>query len=314
LCRKAKPAILEHIKKNVRPNELPFEATGVINTMCWGQEASIAATVVGFASSAYFYKDSKAFSGSLAFFSTMEALQAYTYTVVGQCGTPDNDRATLLAYIHLAFQPFFFNAMALEFVPEPVRKRIGRTVYWLCGFAALLWLGRLIPFDWAWSHFCYLQKYPDLYRGNTMPFCGEKSCAYIGEWHLAWEMPVRENFIFKGISWWIFVFLMPIFYGAWRISLYFMLTGPVLTHFTTDNPHEAIAIWCLMGIAIMLIAFKTPLNGFLQARRWVWSLPEATVPSYVRKVMYPLHHERWIAFSFWVAMWVLFCIAIQLLK
>ena len=87
--------------------------------MCWSGEASAVLAATGLVSTAYFYSkgESKALCGALAYFSLMEVLQAYTYTVIDECMNPSNQIATFLGYLHITFQPFFINAE-----PNPVPR------------------------------------------------------------------------------------------------------------------------------------------------------------------------------------------------
>ena len=127
--------------------------------MCWSGEASACLAATGFISTAYFFRqgESKTLCMALGYFSLMELLQAYTYTVIDQCANPRNQVATLLGYIHITFQPFFINAVAMHFLPEHVRKQIATWVYALCGIAAMIFIMRIYPF--AWAEFCYEKSY-----------------------------------------------------------------------------------------------------------------------------------------------------------
>src|SRR5882757_4267919 len=102
--------------------------------MCWSGEASAVLAGIGLASTGYAAYKKEPFSLwiSLGYFSLMEALQAYTYTVINQCSLPGNQIATLLGYLHIAFQPFFINAVSLHFIPDQARARIAPVVYSLC--------------------------------------------------------------------------------------------------------------------------------------------------------------------------------------
>ena len=88
--------------------------------MCWSGEASAGLALTGFVSTAYFYHkgESKVLCSALAYFSLMELLQAYTYTVIDECHNPNNQVATFLGYMHIAFQPFFVNAVAMHPIPK----------------------------------------------------------------------------------------------------------------------------------------------------------------------------------------------------
>ena len=103
--------------------------------MCWSGEASTVLATIGLSSTVYFYfkKESPTLCAALGFFSLMEALQAYTYTVIDDCSNPGNQVATLLGYMHIAFQPFFINAVSLYFIPEAVRNKISVQQFEIAG-------------------------------------------------------------------------------------------------------------------------------------------------------------------------------------
>ena len=168
--------------------------------MCWSGEASAVLATIGLSSTAYFFykKEPQALCYALGFFSLMELLQAYTYTVIDDCSNPGNQIATLLGYIHIAFQPFFVNAVSLYFIPEKVRNKIAAPVYFVCLIATICLLLRLYPFEWA--PFCYEVKtrlvlFSHYAESFTMPFCGRRICSLSGDWHIAWEIPATANIV-----------------------------------------------------------------------------------------------------------------------
>jgi hypothetical protein len=103
--------------------------------MCWSGEASTVLAIAGLSTTLYCYKKGEppALCAALGYFSGMEALQAFTYSVIDQCGAPQNQVATILGYLHIAFQPFFINAASMHFIPEQRRQRIQPVLYW-CSF------------------------------------------------------------------------------------------------------------------------------------------------------------------------------------
>lgn len=245
--------------------------------MCWSGEASVALAVVGFAGAGYacYKKEDPNLWVPLVYFSLMETLQAYTYTVIGQCSNPGNQIATLLGYIHIVFQPFFINMMSMHFIPEKIRKKISNFVYLICLISAVVMLVQLYPFEWA---------------GNCIrprPLCGENLCSIHGNWHIAWEVPlngignglfnVGQNvpilrpILFTGfITYVIAAFIMPVIYGAWRGTLYHILMGPLLALMTTNNMNEWPAIWCLLSIGFLLLMIDTPIRKILYVKKWFW--------------------------------------------
>jgi len=136
--------------------------------MCWSGEASALLATSGFATAAHMARqgESPELWGPLVCFACMEMLQAATYLYIDQCDTPQNQILTLLGYLHIAFQPFFVNMVALFFIPSRVKRRIAAWVYGLCGAAAVAML--LKPYPFPWAKVCLRG-----YEG----FCGSRICS-----------------------------------------------------------------------------------------------------------------------------------------
>src|SRR4051812_2482904 len=150
-------------------------------SMCWSGEASAVLAMSGFGTTAYaaYRKESAAIWMPLGYFSLMEMLQAFTYSVIDECGLPSNQIATLLGYLHIAFQPFFINAVSMHFIPERARAQIAPAVYALCFASAVFMVLQLYPFAWAGQ--C----------DPSMPLCGTRLCSVHGNWHIAWQVPTN---------------------------------------------------------------------------------------------------------------------------
>lgn len=241
--------------------------------MCWSLEASAALAVTGAVVTGYAVMTNKPKSLwiPLAYFTAMEALQAAQYTVVDICGIPLNQILTIVGYVHIAFQPFFINMVAMYFIPVQIKERISKTVYWLCAAAAVSMLIQLVPFAWA---------------GQCLPgsmLCGKTLCTVSGSWHIAWDIPLNGlyNLLFTlvhvSMPGYVLVgLLLPFIYGSWKLNLYQMLTGLVLACFLTSNPNEAAAVWCLLSIGIcILIIGEKPVRKYLHVRHWwLWKYLE----------------------------------------
>ena len=238
--------------------------------MCWSGEASAALATAGIATTlwAAYKKEPKALWIALGYFSLMEILQAFTYSVINQCGEPSNQIATLLGYLHITFQPFFINAVALYFVPAGVRKRLAIPVYTLCFIGALFTLIQLYPFEWAGQ--C----------NPLRPLCAERLCSVRGNWHIAWEVPtngIGNYFVTAGFEplsdgfpgYLLSAFALPLVYGSWRVVTYHYLLGPFLSQRLTNNHNEWPAIWCLLSIGILMMVVKTPLRKWLHVKHWL---------------------------------------------
>ncbi len=239
--------------------------------MCWSGQASAALATVGIATTAYawYKKEPAPLWISLAYFSLMEVLQAFTYSVINQCEAPANQIATLLGYLHITFQPFFINAVSMYFIDQRVAKKIQVPVYIACFISSIVMLIQLYPFPWA-GH-CELGR----------PLCGDVLCSVRGDWHIAWIVPANGlgNWLHQaGIPPWrngypsyvIVGFILPFLYGSWRFTAYHLIFGVMLARMSTSNINEWPAIWCLFSIALLIVVLKTPVRKLLHVRRWIF--------------------------------------------
>lgn len=225
--------------------------------MCWSGEASAAITALGIATTALAIhrKQPPAIWLSLAYFTLMEALQAYTYSVIDDCSNPSNQVATLLGYLHITFQPFFINAVSLYFIDQRVAKRVALPAYTVCFAASIMMLVKLYPFPWA--PLCEASR----------PMCGQLLCAIHGNWHIAWSLPI--NTVGEYIpSYLIAGFLVPLLYGSWRWTLLHLLVGPLFARLTTSNMNEWPAVWCLLSLELLILTFNTRMRDMLHVKRW----------------------------------------------
>jgi len=227
--------------------------------MCWSGEASAAIAVVGL-SSAYLLKkkgEKKEIYIPTAYFVLMEGLQALTYLVVNQCGNEYNVLFTRLAILHIAFQPFFINMLGMAFIKPEIKQRIKKRVYILSGIVAAAIIWRLVPMYETFGH-CE--------AGSAL--CSHvRTCSVSGSWHIAWDVmlngfgPYWMFYIFGG-------FLLPLFYGSWRWVLYHFIVGPVMASFSTSNPNEMPAVWCLFSTMIIALMVNTRIRKFIYVKSW----------------------------------------------
>ena len=235
--------------------------------MCWSGQASATLATIGLASTVYsaYKKEPLVLCIALGYFSLMELLQAFTYSVINQCELPSNQMATLLGYLHIAFQPFFINAVSMHFISHHVARKIAPAVYITCFMSALMMIIQVYPFEWA-GH-CPVGM-------RTM--CSDRLCSVSGNWHIAWDVPANGIgnwldqywYLSAYISYMITGFLIPVLYGSWRCTLYHFMMGPLLARLTTNNMNEWPAVWCLLSIGLLLIVVKTPIRNLLYVKSW----------------------------------------------
>jgi len=226
--------------------------------MCWSGEASAVLATIGISTACYLAikKEHRALYISLGYFSLMELLQAFTYTVIDQCQLPLNQVLTFLGYLHIVYQPFFVNMVSLYFIPQNVARRIAPIVYFFCFIASTLMLLKLYPFQWAG-------------RCNTLsePVCGSVLCSYSGNWHIAWDLPLN-NFPMTITVYCLAAFLLPFLYGSWRVTIGHLVSGPMVAIFLNTKKNEWPAVWCLLSIGLILTVAKTPIRKYLHVKHW----------------------------------------------
>ena len=241
--------------------------------MCWSGEASTVLAATGIAGAAYsaLKKDPEplALWVCLLYFASMESLQAVAYSVLNQCNSPLNQLMTMFGYLHITFQPFFINAVALYFMPKDSARIVAPWAYFGCFVAAIAMLLQLYPF--AWAGHCALGR----------PLCGDVLCTTRGEWHIAWLLPTNgignsmadNAYLGRGyIEYPLMAFYIPALFGSWRFILFSWLAGPFLAGLTTSNINEWPAVWCLFSIGLVLAIIKTPLRYHLHVGDPWWMM------------------------------------------
>ena len=209
--------------------------------MCFSENMSLAFGVTGLLAGAYFYKKNIYASIGISYFALMEILQFFQYKFIDKCDNPMNKFLTRLGYLHICFQPTFFNLWLFAFATKPVFSYI-----YLSIAAGLLMASRML-----------FVKPGELCDGKNEPLCGKKTCTFSGERHLAWNLELRapgKYWFTPSIGLHFFMFCIPaltLFQLKPLIAL--LLTGPYLGIFLTSNIHEQPTIWCYTFIMQIII-------------------------------------------------------------
>lgn len=225
--------------------------------MCWSGTASAGMASLGFGGALFARWRGEGWMRwvTLMYFSSMELLQAFTYSVIGICvitGTPEgkwNEILTILSYLHISFQPIFTNFFGLSFSKKGTELKI-----WLKWTTIAMVLVSLLMVSRMFFHNLF-----GVCNYVKTPLCGLDTCSYKGEWHIAWRLALNgfdEWTIFGHKAVWLVynipVFILPLFYGGWRWSLYHFTFGIFLARQLTGNKDEFSAIWCLSSIAFLM--------------------------------------------------------------
>lgn len=211
--------------------------------MCFSKNLSLVVGMTGLLSSIYFYQKNIYASIGIGYFALMEVLQFFQYDVINQCNNNYNKFLTYLGYLHICFQPLFFNLWLFAFTKNP-----NFTFIYLSFFAALLMLSRIF----------YVTD-NELCDNNNEPLCGKKTCSYSGERHIAWNVRLRspgKHWFTPSIGLHFFMWVIPVLtIIQMKPILAMILTGPYLGILLTQNIHEQPAIWCYTAIGQMILTY-----------------------------------------------------------
>lgn len=189
---------------------------------------------------------------SLLYFTCMEFIQAMTYPVINQCGTPLNETLTYAGYMHIAFQNFFVQWVGLSFMPKAIRDKWFKPAMIVAAIPAIFYTS--VAF--------YKPLLAELCR--RVWFCAEQTCSVHGNWHIAWQLKLSWLMDYQILHvspssvYFIAAFIFPLFYGSWRWVIFHLIVGPFAAWMTTNNKDEIAAVWCLFSIAF-LTAMKIPI-------------------------------------------------------
>ena len=211
--------------------------------MCFSENISLAIGIFGLASSVFFYHKNVYASIGIGYFALMEIIQFFQYKVINQCDNKKNQFLTTLGYLHICFQPLFFNLWLFAFTKKPQFVFI-----YMSFFAGLLLASRLLSVDDN-----------ELCDTHNEPLCGKDTCAISGERHIAWNVRLRA----PGTYWFtpsiglhFFMWVIPVLtMFQLKPFLALILTGPYLGILLTTNIHEKPAIWCYTAIGQILLTY-----------------------------------------------------------
>ena len=211
--------------------------------MCFSENISLTIGIIGILSSVYLYKKNIYASIGIGYFAIMEIIQFFQYKVINQCKNETNIWLTNLGYIHICFQPLFFNLWLFAFIKHP-----NFIFIYMCFFAGLLLASRI-----------FLVQDNELCDSNNEPLCGEQTCARSGTLHIAWNIRLRaagKYWFTPSIGLHFFMWVIPVFtIGQIKPILAMLITGPYLGFLLSNNIHEQPAIWCYTVIGQILLTF-----------------------------------------------------------
>ncbi len=206
--------------------------------MCFSENISLAIGVSGLIAGSYFYNKNKYAGIGILYFSLMEIIQFFQYKVINKCNNKYNKWLTILGYVHICFQPMFFNLWLFAFTVKPVFEYI-----YMSFIAGLFLLSRVL-----------FVKDTEL-CSSTEPLCGKQTCSFSGEKHIAWNIRLREpGYLTPSINLHLFMWIAPaLSLFQMKPLLAIILTCPFFGYLLSSNIHEQPAIWCFTFIGQLIM-------------------------------------------------------------
>lgn len=211
--------------------------------MCFSQPMSLTIGLGGVLAGLYIFSLNKYAGIGLIYFSLMEIIQFFQYGVIDKCDDPWNKFLTNLGYLHISFQPLFFNIWLFAFIKKP-----SFAFLYMAFLAGLLLMSRL--FNVGSDELC---------DTKSEALCGSRTCSFMGERHVAWNLRLRaagKNYYTPSIALHFFMFFIPTLVTFQPVPIMAMLlAGPWLSLFLTNNIHEQPAIWCYTAVSQVIISY-----------------------------------------------------------
>ena len=170
--------------------------------MCFTKEVTVGMMAINLSMALFLQLRGKGFRRYQIFyvFFIMELLQYLQYLVLDDCGHWLNRLTTILAYVHVCFQPVSVNYYAFGWEPN---RDVIKTVVRLGlvgGFLMLVRLPYLGISQFLSEKLSWMgNEFPDNSMAGTpetcarTAMCGPELCARTGNAHLRWEVSLRST-------------------------------------------------------------------------------------------------------------------------
>ena len=219
-------------------------------------------------------------TAAVLYFGAMELLQAVQYIFVAvpddnyaMCKSPTNQFLTVLGFVHIWFQPFFYHLAA----PSSWRKVNLKTrhendiVLRLCLAGGLWGIARyLLVAFWpdnpaaaarpseSCPNYEWIRDGYDAGIGWITPNLPGHSCTFISNTstgHLAWATPMYQvTYYVPSTSLHLFLMIAPrlVLKGDFLKGIAVLVTGPVMAGYLTKSLNEQASIWCFFSMFLCL--------------------------------------------------------------
>ncbi len=196
------------------------------------------------------------------YFSLMEIIQGFMYIELTHQSPLFLRILVYLAYLHVCFQPLVFNYWLGIFIRKE-QQQIYYFILKLCFVGGLLLFSRVFITDL--TPLC----------SDIEALCNITQKIYYGHHHIAWSLPLQTaglHYFTPSIALHMFLFFIPgILLGLYRLMLLMFVMGPLVSYLITPDVSEQPAIWCVIGLWLLLMTLWAALYHKLPN----WLVPKA---------------------------------------
>jgi hypothetical protein len=236
--------------------------------MCFSERQS-KIYFVAFMAVAWAFRSSPLKCAYLIFFGFKEFIQLQLYKSLegGEC-TPQNSFWTILAWVHISFQPLVY-LMIYKHYALAEHYPVYDAYFVLLGVFAIAQLLRLRELDrfidGPWTG-------PDGVQTSSV----EQTCSALGEKHIAYFFNLDKPYMSQNsnpsqFAYMLFMFAPPMTTKNWRLPFALFMIGPVLVQslYPTMSREEQGAVWCNHTVfSIPLFAMND--NLLMQSKGDTW--------------------------------------------
>ena len=224
--------------------------------MCFGKSwsATSLSVLVGSAIFCAYHKVDWRIVVSVLFLAWKELIQLLLYYNLENCNDA-NKLLTVMAWIHISFQPFFVLLIISAFSKK---SRLYGIPLFLALVFAIFNCIRIKEFNPIESNMC-------LNHTPSKSICRPKTCSVQGEYHVAYGFELTStdssSYVPNLFTYYLLSFAVPFFIGDWQLAAIHASVAIISKLFIKNDVGEAAAVWCVNTFWIGLVAVYYALYG-----------------------------------------------------
>ena len=207
--------------------------------MCFSEKQSYINFILLLLGSLY-KRDNWRIALPLAFLSIKDLIQGLLYTYKGNKRI--NNRLTILAWVHICFQPLFVNIFMSNFSKND--STYWNSIFLMCSFFAFYLMTVLDDLD--------IQNDPDCVSSDD-DFCADETLSYQGKYHIAYSFKTDKDYKKSIMVYFVLMFLPVLLTSSISLGiLWSIFVGTIYILTRHLGVGEFAAIWCFSSVLFAL--------------------------------------------------------------